>query len=307
MNKTTYKDLIDFEIVFDQFLVTLGLPIKNNDRIHESYKLVRKFESVRKDKKLLEQFTKQNEERILIHALHDLNLMYSIIPNLKDTSPDILKIKFEKILDGTNAVEETTKNSLARNTLFEILLFSHMKDADLQVELCEPRPDILFTNSGIRYLIECKRIFVETNTKFKQTLRDAAIQLDIELQKNNGDFGLIALSIESIYAKGGKVLNAQNVKSAYDYLKTTNRNAIEKYQSLWLNNNHYIKNKKIIAVLIYLVTPQRSYNSDIINSAYFITISNTQEPVSSDFDQLRNDTINLALLDDMSNIDEFAS
>jgi hypothetical protein len=121
----------------------------------------------------------------------------SICTAYKGAEDTKLVAKLEKALKCCHTlIEESSKNSGPRNTMFELALAADLKLRGVDVELGEP--DLIVNFPKGQYVIECKRPFKETSVR--ANVKEAESQLRVNLRP--GQHGVIAISLSRIINPG---------------------------------------------------------------------------------------------------------
>jgi hypothetical protein len=119
----------------------------------------------------------------------------------KGAETPALIAKLRKVLKGSWTLsQESSKNSDARNTMFELSLAAELKLRGIDVELGEP--DLLITLPEGQYVVECKRPFKEMSVR--ANVKGAESQLRANLKP--GQHGVIAVSLSRIVNPGNAML-----------------------------------------------------------------------------------------------------
>lgn len=198
MKKTSFADLAQSKKELKKLLASINLSIEPNSWLCEAYSMVEKLADVWDKDNPRKNFLKENDHNKIFASLNDTSSFYEILPFMEDEDRKLLKHKLKKILKITLPTNETTENNEARNTLWELVLFSIFKRIGIKVSFGNPNPDIFisFDNSH-KYYIQCKRIYSNKLNALKRNIYKANKQLEGDLnQKDEKSFGLIALSIE---------------------------------------------------------------------------------------------------------------
>jgi hypothetical protein len=150
------------------------------------------------------------EQRQYMFALAELLEFQQIILWLRDEEPATLGPKLVRALSGSaDPAEETVKNNVGRNTMFELSLAAEWRRAGLDVEIGEP--DIRLTVGSQVFFVECKRPFAWTG--IVRSLSEARRQL----QKNGANpapgtpKGVIAISLNRVASAGRRLFLAESL------------------------------------------------------------------------------------------------
>ena len=203
----------------------------------------------------------------------------NIIEALEKSNQDknIVRAKLIDLIKGTYLLsEENIDNTKARNTTFELSLFSFFSLKGLKVDLKEPNPDLITYTHNFTYYIECKR--PASYETLEKNIRKAIKQL--KKIDNNNFIPTIALSLDKIIFKKELILNTFDEKSALQSLNSLllkfsqqNKNMLDKI----CGNESYL-------VLYYLscLTGFKNGLSPMANSTYVLgNIYNFKSELSS--------------------------
>jgi len=280
---TTYQALADSETEFNKVLDRLSVPIIQTDRIHLAYgivselaELVSQYGTVGIDEKwaaLEEKYTKGEPTQ----ALLDIREVAHFLPYLHEVDDGILKIKLTALIKGNLLrIEESeiNNNSVARNTQFELFLFSQLRLVGIKAELCDPNPDVKAYINGRTYFIECKRILRLTNTSVNTNAKKALRQLNEHMDRNNeSQFGIVALSIQRILAKPEEILNSPTQQTGLDYIQKQSHDFIEQNNQSWQNPAR-LKNSRIASVWVHFSGGLITKTSPPLSSLSNVTMTN---------------------------------
>lgn len=288
MNTVKFSELLNSEPKFDGLLKECGIPINPNDKIHREYKLISELNKVVGDIRKVHDFrlaySANNEVEF---ALFDLTLISYCVDFLSKCNRKILKKKLKNILEISDPPNENILNNAGRNTLFELLLYSYLQSVDIDCDLHDPNPDMIAKIKDKKYFIQCKRVFSENGEAIRTNVLSALRQLNNDLKdKNENDFGIIALSVERFFTGGNKMLIAETEEIAKQELNNNLRNIVDKYGRYWQDKS-LITDKRIVAVLLHHLTI--SYILELgqpkISTAHFILMTNTIYPKTENFKQ----------------------
>lgn len=250
MNVLNEQVLIDLEDKYSELLLSLGLPDGNNrfKQAFRNYKQLTREMSEAGTQIIPEKWTAKFK-----YAVYDLMELLDIYNALHDY-PDrpVLKEKIKLLNGGVNSpADETSSNTIARNTQFELKLFSEFKAAGVRCELGNPNPDIKMPSSlvGKSYAVECKRIFSASDSSVHDNISSARDQLIELLTDNPGQTGIIALDITRRLTQGTDYLRAKNEEVAKEKLSYE----LDQFR---INYARYftpkkIRNKRMLAVLLH--------------------------------------------------------
>jgi hypothetical protein len=250
-------ELSQLEQSYSKLLASLNLDIKRS-RFRKAFNDYRKItDSINTIREVPENLL--NEYRCAVYDLSQLKDIYIEINDYHDRA--LLKDKLKKLNEGSSdPAEENPLNTIARNTQFELKLFSDLKESGVPCNLGEPRPDILVNNSRGNYAIECKRIFSDDDSKIRGNISDACKQLDLYLNENTDATGIIAVDVTRRLTGGTKYLYAESTKGAKAQLEHDLRVLHRQYAKFWQSNR--IKNKRIASIMLYASMYKEDQESD---------------------------------------------
>lgn len=207
-----FSDLLNDEKRVRKLYARYGLSLNSASRIVQYFKYLRKLEDIRKEdpETFKENFAK-NRLKFYFSQFYVMELSNVVNAIEKSNSKaEIVKSKLSDLSKGTYLLsEEDVANTKARDTMFELSLFAFLRKFNLNVELCEPNPDIRLTSNNFIYNIECKR--PSSMNSVEHQIKKAKKQLEKMSKKRV--ISTIALSLDQIFLK--KVLES---KEKYDVL-----------------------------------------------------------------------------------------
>ena len=191
----------------DSWLLSMGVPARSTDRIHQLVRLLKELNPRNVGPAL--RITRE-ERRLYMYSLAELVEFHQIFTWMNKEDPRVLGPKLIRALSGSvDPLEESVTNSVGRNTMFELSLASEWRRAGLHVAIGEP--DLQINLGQQEFLVECKRPFDWTGVV--RGLKDAGRQL-----KRNGAQakpgaakGVIAISLSRIIAGGEQVFLADSM------------------------------------------------------------------------------------------------
>ena len=257
---TTYRNLANSEKDFDNILTKIKMNVNRSDRIHKAYTIVRKLADLvyGNGSKGSEQRWKAHNEKYpkgeSLQALLDIREVANFIPFLGTIERSVLRLKMEALLKGSmirGDESELNNKSVARNTQFELFLFSHLCLSGYEVEICEHNPDIKVTIGSRVYFIECKRILRHSDNSVNSNVKTALRQLNSSLvNKDDNHFGIVAISVQRILSKPEDILNSKTPDTGLKYVQELTRQFIEENNASWQNSNR-LKNNRIASVWVH--------------------------------------------------------
>jgi len=173
------------------------------------------------------------------------------LASLEDRGTSIPREVLERALSGpADPSLENDRNSLGRNTAFEIVLAGDLADAGL-APILGSEPDVITELAGRRLLIACKRSLHSDTVRAQ--IETAARQLGRQLERegNPRDCGLIAISVTRVFTSGESLLEVSRETQVGDYLDGELRKLVAQHQQAW----RAIKSPKIAGLLFHVSTP----------------------------------------------------
>ena len=158
----------------------------------------------------------------------------------------IIKNKLVDLAKGTYLLsEENPADTKARDTTFELSLFSFLQARGLDINICEPNPDLRLKSEKYTYEIECKR--PQSVNSLEKSIKKATKQLG--RSSGNNVIPTIALSLDQVlFERKDLILDSKDETSASNFLNTT--------FELFLRDNlkmlQKVINNKSCLVLYYL-------------------------------------------------------
>lgn len=230
MRRYKFADLLTYEEKVKNLYLNLGLNFNSSNRISKYFKYLSEIETNRKlDKAGFSEFLKRDKAKYYYSQFYVLEVC-NIIDAIENASQDqrILKQKLIDLSKGTYLLsEESANNTKARDTTFELALFSFLQARNLNINLCDPNPDLQIVSGNFIYNVECKR------PHSLKSLEDHIKKAFKQLKKSGGNNTVptIALSLEQVLLGGELILDSRDEKSAANFLNTT------LFQFLKDNNN----------------------------------------------------------------------
>lgn len=203
MDTFRYSDLLLHLEGFDSWLSSLGLTPHLNDRIHESFKILRKAEKASRRGRETGIYTNiQPEDWFpIIESLeaHDILTAFQNEP-----SPAIAAALKRALSGPLHPIDENLRNRDGRNIWYELALAAERKLRGATVIVTEP--DLQLIRDGVTLLVACKR--PANQHSIHANIRDAIQQLQCNLDKvPPGAFGVAAINIGCAFNPGNKVFS----------------------------------------------------------------------------------------------------
>lgn len=197
MRRQKYQDILKSLSDFDQWLSTLGIPIRHG-RFRRHLQNIRYLTRLA-DTGNTQRLTRDQEIEIgwsLVEAL-EFQDVYPMIRNYSSKHPELVKQKMKDALKGRAIPNsESTSSNLGRNTIFELNLGTRLMVKNIPVKLGE-NPDILCSINGRDIFIECKRPFWEKNIPVNVSRANFQLTRGLN-QAGTSSRGIIAISISRL-------------------------------------------------------------------------------------------------------------
>lgn len=247
MKKYKYSNLLFYEGKIKDLYSRLGLTFSDSNRISKYFEYLKKIEKSRKlGKDKFNALIKKDRAKYYYSQFYVLEIC-KIIDALLNAklAENILKEKLTYLAKGTYLLsEENINNTQARDTTFELSLFSFLHAKNLQVKLDNPNPDLQLSTTNFTYNIECKRPY--SLKSMEKNIKKALKQL--RKTRNNVDVPTIALSLEQVILGDDLILDTKDEQSALAFLEAL---LIEFYQDNLPMIKKLCKNEPCL-VLYYL-------------------------------------------------------
>lgn len=284
MKKYKFSDLLEYEVKINNLYSKFNIAFNDLNRINQYFQYLKKIESERLkgDGDKFKTLINSNKAKFYFSQFYVLEAC-NIIDAIEELKPNdnILKEKLRNIVQGNYLLsEENINNSIARNTTFELSLFSFFHSKGLHAELCHPNPDISLTLNKFQYSIECKRPF--SFESLEKNIYKAMKQLRRHSQIDC--IPTIALSLDQVLLGKDLILDSKDEKSALSFLEKT---VFEFYQ-----HNQKMINKvcdKEPCLILYYLSCLVGFKTDLpmANGTYIVgNIYNFKEDIS---DSIRKD------------------
>lgn len=213
MNRYKFSDLLSYEEKIKQIYSYFKINYHDLNRIKQYFAYLNEIEVTRNISQVkLNEVIQRDKAKYYysqFYVLEICNIFEALDKSKQDQN--IIKIKLIDLIKGTYLLsEENIENTKARNTTFELSLFSFFHFKGLRVALGNPNPDVIISTGNLTYDIECKRpASFET---LEKNIKKAMKQLRKAENKNN--VPTIALSLEKIIFNKEYILNSFDEKSA---------------------------------------------------------------------------------------------
>lgn len=228
MKKFKYSDLLKYKVKVEDLYAKYGLKLDSSNRISKYFDYLSEIERNRNsDKDKFSQIIQKDKAKYYLSQFYVIEICH-IIDAIQNSKHDkkIVKEKLERLINGSYLLSEEEKNNtVARNTTFELSLFSFFNTKGLQATLESPNPDLRLFTDNFTYNIECKRPF--SYKKLEKNIKKAFKQLR---KSNDGkSIPTIALSLDQVLlkeflAQGDPILDSYSSTTALNFLSITMSN-----------------------------------------------------------------------------------
>ncbi len=220
MRRYKYSDLLLYEDRLKKLYERFGLNFNSTNRISKYFAYLSEIEKNRQKDKLSFSKLLQKDKAKYYYSQYYVLEMCNIVDALESSTQDAKLIR-EKLIDlskGTYLLsEESSNNTKARDTTFELSLFAFLRARNLNIKLCDPNPDLQLVSDNFTYNIECKR------PHSLKSLEDHIKKAVKQLKKSAGNnvVPTIALSLEQVLLGGDLILDSRDEISASNFLNAT--------------------------------------------------------------------------------------
>lgn len=221
MKKYKFSDLLQYENKVKNLFDKYGLGFNSTNRIARYFKYLREIEEGRQlDNQKFGKILQKDKAKYYysqFYVLEICNLVDALERRLQEKT--IIKNKLVDLAKGTYLLsEENPADTRARDTTFELSLFSFLQSRDLAINVCEPNPDLRLKSEKFVYEIECKR--PQSMKSLEKNIKKAARQL--RKSTGNNVVPTIALSLDQILFQGKDlILDSRDEASASNFLNAT--------------------------------------------------------------------------------------
>ena len=232
----------------DVWLSSKGVPPRRTDRIHQLVLVLRKYNP----RTLGQAVTMiREEQRRYLFSLAELLEFQQISVYLHEEDRGVIGPKLIRALSGaTDPASEDVKNSVGRNTTFELSLAAEWRRAGLCVHIGEP--DIQLRVGNQEFLVECKRPFAWSS--IARSLRDAKSQLrrNGATIQSGAPKGVIVLSLNRVMVAGRDTFFAESLEDKAELSEIINHE-LEANRWRWYDKIQF--DESIAAVAFHLNVP----------------------------------------------------
>jgi hypothetical protein len=186
-----------------------------------------------------------------LNDFHESNEILEACDEFQDLSTPGLRQRLEKVLSGTEELEqETASGGEPRNILFELVMAAALKQAGFQVHL-DQIGDVVFKISGLPCFMECKR--VHSQQKLAERIKGAARQIGrrCDGSQDSRSAGVIAVDVSKLLNPGGRLFDA----ATRDALSNEAERTLEAYRALHINTLQSVPEKRVLGVYVYARWP----------------------------------------------------
>lgn len=220
MRRYKFSDLLQYQNKLIKLYERFGLNFNASNRINKYFVYLSEIEKNRqKDRSSFSEFLQKDKAKYYYSQYYVLE-MCNIVDAIENSTHDTKLIR-EKLIDLSKGSyllsEETSNNTKARDTSFELSLFAFLKSRGLNIKLCDPNPDLQLKSDRFIYNIECKR--PHSLKSLESHIKKAFKQLDKSTGANT--IPTIALSLEQVLLGGDLILDSRDEVSASNFLNTT--------------------------------------------------------------------------------------
>ena len=241
----------------DAWLGEMGVSPRSSDRIHQLIKLLNEIKPLGSGSAM--RITRE-QQRQYMYALAEIVEFHQIFLALKEEDPKVLGPKLIHCLSGSlDPADETVRNNVARNTIFELALASEWRTAGVNVQIGDP--DLRLMVGAQEFLVECKRPFDWSG--IVRSLKDAKRQISKSgaREKPGTPKGVIAISLTKIVARGERILWADSMADK-DKLGEIIQQELAANRWRWWNEVRF--DGSVAGVLFHLSMP-----ADVGNGEHF--------------------------------------
>lgn len=212
MNKIKFIDLIKYEEILVKLLNKYNVQFNKNSRLFKYFNNLKEIEIARVKNKTLNALLESDKAKYYFsqYYVSTISDIISVLDTV--TLPDeILKDKLSNLLKGSYLLsEENPENTIARDTTFELELFSFLHKLKTTVSMDNSNPDIVIRTENFVYNVECKR--PASNNSIEKNIRKAAKQL--RKQRVSSGIPTIALSLDRVLIGDDLIYQSKNHKTA---------------------------------------------------------------------------------------------
>jgi hypothetical protein len=219
-----YSDILHDLRGFDDWLRSLGVPVRSMDRAHYAIEKLGKAQQVFEGG--INRPTEISKSDYLFALTEALELR-DVYCAFKDyPQPTELRDRLTRALNGPPLPEsETRRNRDGRNIMFELALAADWVLSGGKVELMEP--DLALRMPLRSYLVACKR--PDRVHGIRAAVKNAASQLRVALANTGSDhFGIVAVSLSRMLNQGSTYF-----RGTYDQLSALVNELMSTHRPDW--------------------------------------------------------------------------
>lgn len=221
MKRYKFSNLLKYEDKVKSLFDKYELGFNPTNRIAKYFQYLKQIEESRElDRSTFGKIIEKDKAKYYYsqyYVLEICNLIDSLDRHPQDQI--IVRNKLALIAKGTYLLsEENPADTAARDTTFELSLFSFLQARGLDINICEPNPDLKLISQKYTYEIECKR--PQSISSLEKNIKKAAKQL----RKSNGNnvIPTIALSLDQVlFERKDLILDSKDEASAANFLNAT--------------------------------------------------------------------------------------
>lgn len=276
MKKISFQDLAGSRKEFESLLNNFGLTLQPRSWLFNAYSIIEQLVEIYQDNFLRRKFWKEkNKNGEIYFSLCDVLLLYEVTPYVKSEDSGLMHRKLKKILKMEAPHLESNVNNEARNTLWELKLFSRFKMVGIQANLEDPNPDIFVRVKPRKYYIQCKRVFSPKVRALRKNIKAAVEQVKTDLSgKDNNSLGILAISLDRSLTGGNLMLVTDSEKTARNKLKYELDRVMHDFGYLW-QDPQLIQDQRIVGVILHVSAPGILKQENIFSPGTQMLFNNT--------------------------------
>lgn len=185
-----------------------------------------------------------------LYVLREVHEIMWILKGLKKHLPKGVEEKLDQIVSGKDFAA-LDKNSLSRNTQFELRIASHFCQAGYSVDMSS-LTDVVATHDRITYFVECKR--VTSSGALKKRLKEAKKQLRTRLTRSilvPRKFGVISIDVTKIAFKH----NGLTLGLTADHTKDVIQDQLKKIDDGLIKSGFALEQKNLLLTWLQIHIP----------------------------------------------------
>jgi hypothetical protein len=275
----SYADILRDLSGFDEWLSTMGVPIRDSDRAHNAIRILEKAQYAFTNG--LEDSEAGVSKTEYLFGLTEALELRDVYQTFRNNTSQELRKRLIRALSGPALPEaETEKNSDGRNIMFELAFGAEWAEKGAKIELCEP--DLGAKLQNRYYLVACKR--PNTEDGVTSAVKDAGRQLRSALTSApDSCLGLIVISFSRILNRGTKFFSG-----SYDDLSELLNGMLTRNRQTW---NDFSFHPNTIAIIFHMHTPA-NWGQGLFRMAA-MRVDPFNSTAQKDINDLKNDLENL--------------